>query len=264
MKSSVAILGSSGLIGSKLANILETQGFTVIRTTRISITEELIREKPLCIINCIGAGMDIRKNQTNEQIWAANYEVPVEILKLAERLEAKFINIGSILEKIEHLNTPYIESKRKLTREMVASFERHSGAISILTPITFGLDLEHAFIAEVLNAGRTGTPVQLESPMAVREFIHVADLATIVLKLLSLDSFALPIFETGTGIGYSLSELCDSVLNGLVEPPWIFSPRPNKTNEFAVVADVDFVTNELGIQLFYNLPKWLQFQLREI
>lgn len=264
MQSPVAILGSSGLIGSKLANILEIQGITVIRTTRYLLQEELLREKPLYIINCIGAGMDIRKNQTNEQIWAANYEVPMEILKLAEHLEAKFINIGSILEKIGDLNTPYIESKRKFTGEIVSSYERHSGAISILTPITFGLDFEHAFITEVLNAGKTGTPVRLESPKAVREFIHVSDLARIILKLLSLESFSVSVFEIGTGTGYCLSELCDSALIGLVEPAWLFAPRANKTNEFAVVADVNFVTNELGIQLSHNLPKWLQLRLAEI
>lgn len=264
MKSSIAILGSSGLIGLKLANILETEGFTVIRTTRNSMHVDLVKERPTYIINCIGAGMDVRRNQTNEQIWAANYEVPMEILKLAERLDTKFINIGSILEKIEHLSTPYIESKRKFTKEIMTSHELHSGAISILTPIAFGLDLEHAFIAAVLNAGKTGTPVQLESPKAVREFIHVSDLASIVLKLLSLDSFTVSAFEAGTGTGYCLSELCESALKGLVEPTWVFSPRPNKTNEFAVVSDVNFVTNDLGIQLFYDLPKWLQLQLAEI
>lgn len=264
MKSSVAILGSSGLIGSKLVTILETQGFVIIRPTRNSIHEEILRERPMYIINCIGAGIDIRKNQTNEEIWTANFEVPKEILKLSESLGAKFINIGSILEKVEHFNSPYIESKRKFTQEITSSYERHSAATSILTPITFGLDLEHSFIAEVLNAGKAGRPVQLESPKAVREFIHVSDLAKIILKLLSLDSFPVSAFEIGTGYGYCLSELCDSALQGLVEPAWIFAPRENRTNQFAVIADVDFVTNELGIQLFYNLPKWLQLQLMEI
>jgi nucleoside-diphosphate-sugar epimerase len=261
MKSSIAILGSSGLIGSQLANSLETQGFTVTRPSRNSMHEELMRERPRYIINCIGAGMDIRRNQTKEQVWAANYEVPMEILKLAESLEARFVNIGSLLEKIEHLSTPYIQSKRKFSREIVTSYERRSGAVSILTPITYGLDVEHAFIAEVLNAGKTCTPVQLESPKAVREFIHVSDLARIILKLVSLDSFTVPVFEIGTGTGYCLSELCDSTLKGRVEPAWLFTPRAGKTNEFAVVADVDFLNNELGIQLFYGLPKWLQLQL---
>lgn len=260
-KSIVAITGSTGLIGSKLIDFLTLQGFTVLLPRRQCLLTDILETKPTHIINCIGAGMDIRKNQTSEEIWEANYTTPLKLIQIAEALDAKFINIGSILEKVHPFSSPYIESKRSLTLKISSLSCRQLSAISILCPIVFALDKEHILISEILKSARSKVPVNLESPEAIREFVHFEDLARFISKLIHVDKFDHSSCEIGNGVGYRLSGLCESVLNGLVSTPWISTLTNERTNKYAVVADTDYSVNQLGFQVDFELEKWLKAQI---
>ena len=260
----IAITGSTGLIGSKLVNILSEQGFTVSQPRKERLLEDLKEFNPAYIINCIGAGMDIRKGHSDEEIWKANFETPLELLKLAEKLGSKIISIGSILEKVNSFSSPYIDSKRKFTEEITHSHSQNFKAVSILTPIVFGLEQEHVFVTEIINAGISKVPMNLESPNAIREFIHVSDLARVIMKLLNSDTFPFSHFEVGTGLGYRLSDLCESVLQGFMMPTWVFSPRKDRTNEYTVIANVDYSIKELGIPISYELAEWLRSRITKV
>ena len=260
----IAITGSSGQVGSKLVEILRHEGFMVTLPKKATLLRDVMEANPTHIVNCIGAGMDRRKNQTDQEIWSANFEIPLELLRLARRLNSKFINIGSILEKVETWTSCYIESKRALTREIAFSKPLHHDAVSILTPIVFGLGIEHVLLSDILNAAASKRPITLESPNAIRDFIHVNDLGGVIVKLLGEHAFPSSSFEIGSGTGYKLSELCESVLQGLLIQTWESSPRNSRSSEYSVVADVNYSTDELEFQIDYDLVTWLKLRISQL
>ena len=68
----IVITGSTGLIGSHVRDFLQSEDFEVYCPARNEILDVVKKIKPSHIINCIGAGMDHRKNQSEDAIWLAN------------------------------------------------------------------------------------------------------------------------------------------------------------------------------------------------
>ncbi len=259
----IAVVGSNGLVGSILVRSLRQVNYDVIPLTREHLFQNLTSEMPTHVINCIGAGMDVRRNQSKEEIWKANFEVPNQILSFAISQGIKFISIGSILEQVSEFSSTYIDSKRNLSTSIEIFNNSSKNAISVLAPIIFGLEIDHVLLSEIITAGQLRRSVILESPDAVREFIHIQDLIHVVKSLISQESFEVPSFEVGTGVGYKLSALCEQALLGIVSPAWVYSPRQERTNKYNIVANVDYAAEVLNFKISNELHDWLSEQIQK-
>ena len=257
----IAVLGASGKVGSALANILAEQGYKLFFPNKESLNKDLLEINPNFILNCIGAGTDFNRRQSDDDMWCANYEVPSNLLNLSNSLGANFITIGSILEKIVTFKSSYIESKRAFTNRVVRSHSFLPTSISILTPIVFGLAQEHALLEDIISAAKTRGVVPLESPNAIRDFIHVQDLARVVGSLMEMREFPRPYIEIGSGVGYQLSHLCESVLGDGAGATWKSKFDVNRTNEFSVVANLETTKQILPYRIDHELVQWLKARI---
>lgn len=254
----VAITGAGGQIGSFILSHLQIRGFAVFPISKVSLLSDITEIKPDLIINCIGRGSDIRRECTEEEIWNSNYYVASEILNFAINNRIRFLNIGSILEKKKEYSSAYIESKRASSALIRAYFDKGHQVTSLLTPIVYGLRIEHVLISDLLRSAITKVPVNLESPNAIREFIHINDLVDLVIKIIELKEFGDSSVEIGNGTGYKLSDLCDSVLSNYVEPTWKYTPVNGRTNDIAITADVNFIETKLKLDQKVELITWLK------
>ena len=259
----IAILGSTGLVGSCLVAALRQQNYDVIPLNRENLFHILSASNPTHVINCMGAGMDVRRDQTREEIWQANFEIPNQILSSTVERGIQFISIGSILEKVNGFSSTYIDSKRNLSASIEISNISTKNAISVLAPIIFGLEIDHVLLSEIITAGKSRRSANLESPDAVREFVHIQDLIHVVIKLISYKEFDVDLFEIGTGVGYRLSSLCEHALSEIVSPAWVFSPRQERTNEYNIVADIDYAVKMQGFKIRFELLDWLAEQIHK-
>ena len=256
MSPRVAITGAGGQIGSFILTHLQIRGFSVFPVGRDSLLSDIIEIKPNLIINCIGRGSDCRRLSTEEEIWNSNYYLPSEILNFAIKNNIRFVNIGSILEKKKEYSSPYIESKRALSALIKIYFDDSYQVTSILTPIVYGLPIEHVLISDIISSAKTKAAVNLESPNAIREFIYINDLIDLVIKIIELKEFSNSNIEIGDGIGYKLSDLCDSVLLNFIQPTWKYSPVKDRTNDIVITADINFMKTKLKFHPKVELINW--------
>ena len=254
----VAITGAGGQIGSFILTHLHICGFSVFPVSKDSLLSDITEIKPDLIINCIGRGSDFRRGCTEEEIWNSNYYVASEILNFAIDNKIRFLNIGSILEKKMEYSSAYIESKRALSALVREYSEKSHQVTSLLTPIVYGLRIEHVLISDILSSAITKVPVNLESPNAIREFIHINDVVDLIIKIIELKEFSNSSIEIGNGAGYKLSDLCDSVLSNFVKPTWNYTPANGRTNDIAIVADVNFIETKLKFDPKVELITWLK------
>jgi len=258
MSSRVAITGAGGQIGSFILTHLQIRGFSVFPVGRNNLLSNIIEIKPDLIINCIGRGSDYRRVSTEEEIWNSNYYVPSEILNFAINNKIKFLNIGSILEKKKEYSSAYIESKRALSTLIRIYCEDSYQVASLLTPIVYGLHVEHVLISDIIRSAITKVAVNLESPNAIREFIYINDLIDLVIKIIELEEFNNSSIEIGNGIGYKLSDLCDSALLNFVEPTWKYTPIKGRTNDIVITADINFIKTKLGFNPKVDILDWFK------
>ena len=259
----IVITGSTGLIGSHVKEFLESEDFEVYCPARNEIFDVVKKIKPSHIINCIGAGMDHRKNQSEDSIWLANYTIPKQIVELACALDSRFISIGSLLEKIEGFNSPYILSKRAFSEFLLSSTGLKLDFALLLTPIVFGVKPEHALLSEILQSSQSRKPVKLESPSAIRDFVHVSDLSLAIRQIIKKVNMDHRVFEVGSGKGYVLSSLCEISLKGIANPAWEHVNN-TRTNTFEVVADLTNIQSTLNFKVECELEEWIKLEIKRL
>jgi nucleoside-diphosphate-sugar epimerase len=258
----LAITGVSGKIGSQLNTIFKSQGIFADLPTKENLLGDLIDIKPTVIINCIGSGTDIRQKTNDLKIWNSNYYAASKILDYSCKNGIRFINLGSLLEKEVKFKSSYVYSKRAFTSSISKSFKSGNQTISILIPIIYGLNSEHILIDEILSSFKLKIPIKLESPEAIREFLHVKDLAAILIKIIHSDVLESARFEIGNGTGYKLSEVCKLTLGQYFNPSWIYTPNPVRTNSFRIVANMNLFPKLTTTNLQSDLIEWLSNKLK--
>ncbi len=258
----LAITGSTGKIGSELYKIFKSKGIFANIPSKENLIDDLIEMNPTVIINCIGSGTDVRQKINDVEIWNSNYYLPSEILNYSCKKGIKFINLGSLLEKEPKFKSSYVLSKRAFTSNISKRFDDGDQAISILIPIVYGLNPEHILIDEIINSFQLKIPVKLESPDAIREFLHIKDLASILIEIMDIDVFKNARYEIGNGTGYKLSEVCDSILGQYFSPSWISTPNHVRTNSFRIVANMDLFPKLSSSNQQSDLIAWLSNMLK--
>jgi len=256
----IVIAGSTGMIGGQIKQYLERQDYEVHSPTRHELMAEIRRIEPEYVLNCIGAGMDYRKNQSESEIWTANYEVPMQLVRLAQELDCKFITIGTLLEKVKGFDSPYIDSKRAFSEFLLTSSEIRPNFSLLQAPIVFGIKPEHALLSEILESSQKHKSVQLESPYAIRDFIHILDLSRVIEHLIKDKNAGSRVFEVGSGKGYLLSGLCENALRDIVNPAWKFL-NSKRTNVFEVIADLTTLESEFNFKVECELESWLASEI---
>ena len=130
-------------------------------------------------------------------------------------------------------------------------------------PIVFGIKPEHALLSEILESSQRHKSVQLESPYAIRDFIHILDLSRVIEHLIKDKKAGGRVFEVGSGKGYLLSRLCDNALRERVNPAWKFLNN-KRTNVFEVIADLTTLESEFNFKVECDLESWLVSEIARL
>ncbi|HET7340149.1 MAG TPA: NAD(P)-dependent oxidoreductase [Methylomirabilota bacterium] len=88
----------------------------------------------------------------------------------------------------------------------------------------------------VIQRVRNGQPVMLRTPAALRDWIHVEDVASALLHLAQRGADG--IFNVGTGVGHTVEQVARSIAHRLGQPDLVMLPPPAGRGMDALVADV--------------------------
>ncbi len=247
----VAIAGSTGLVGSALSCAFESAGFDVVGLNRsvvnlldLKATKEFIQEiKPKLVIDAAAKVGGIQANNTQPvEFLSDNIRIQSNLMEAAHEAKVeKFVFLGSsciyprdcsqpIKEEslmtgpLEVTNSAYAIAKIAGI-EMVNSYRKEYGArwISLMPTNLYGpkdnfdLAASHvlpAFIRRFIEAEETraGTVTLWGSGTPLREFLHVDDLAKAV--VIAADRYDSSMhLNVGTGQDLSIKDLAQKVAN---------------------------------------------------
>lgn len=219
----VLLLGGTGFIGGPLASRLRTRGDRVETLSRsatadwqldatdsLALREILQRESFDAVVNLMGVGL-ATATADESSLLAVNSHLPAAALKalLDTGRDTTFIHAASSTERTSDDEPD--ESDYSRTKHL-GSVALRSLASDTSTPVTL-LHIHNTygphqprtrFIANTLAALAQGTPVLLNYPHRVRDFVFLDDVIESFVAALDNARPGLHEADIGTGIGTSL------------------------------------------------------------
>lgn len=268
----ILIPGASGFIGQQLLEVLKQNGYSIFPTSRTSKkgfielnpfrhdqATQLIQEiSPHVVINLSwnARNPDYFTNLENESSLSWNQAL---FSILAKSSVEKVISIGSSIEsKTDYLgrrNFPEksstkdyretkIEARKSFVRHLENSDKQH---IWLRVFQVYGPGQEAwRFIPSIINATKQHVTFGCKNPYAVRDWIHVEDVANSIRSLIE-EAYESTI-EIGTGIGMRNVDIC-KYLESKFGLKWLVSP-------FAPMGDDDYlVASSKAILFKYYRPQ---------
>lgn len=280
----IAITGSSGFIGVRLAKRLFQQGFSVLKISRsegIDLNKiENLRSLERCdVVIHLAALSNVSDSfKTPHNYLLTNYQLTLNALELARSWSAKFIFLSSYLygsptylpiDEKHPLNphNPYAESKF-LSEELCKTYHRQFGLNTIiLRPFNvYGPGQpKNLIISEILEKVFKKEPIiNLRDHRPKRDYIHVDDVVKCIISSVRYNKEPFAIFNLGTGTSHSIMELVE-IVNRLSLNKF----KIHFTNEFRkfevldTVASISKIRDEFGISNFIGLEKGLSDLMNE-
>lgn len=237
-KTSVAITGGTGFIGTHLVQALLNSGYKVLAFHRRlspkglpshpdlswipmqEAKESFFTEKPQAVVHlatCYG------HTEPLSEVVSTNVLMPLRLLELAIANDCRiFVNTDSFFSKpkfnYRHMR-PYIDSKNSF----MAWADHLLDDKSSLTLVNARLehvygpnDSASKFVSYVLGRIIRNLPLQLSPGDQVRDFIHVSDVVSAYLKILlhiNNAPFIAKEIEIGTGRGHTVKEFVEIAKN---------------------------------------------------
>ena len=133
------------------------------------------------LINTVGI---ISKNYSADFIMYWNYLFPKYLYQICQELHLTLVTLGSIHETIQEMCTdnPYLESKKELEQFLVKNNFVNSVHFQIHTWYG-GQNLQpEMFLGQIINSLKNKTIFNMSDGKQVREYQHVFDDATCMLK----------------------------------------------------------------------------------
>lgn len=242
----IIVLGASGMLGSYLVKFLRQNGHTVIGAARTSTEFKLdlcnlpsaaqLLEKfegADCVCNCIG----IAPGFGSEKQFLIHYHAIKKVLEAAKQAQIKkIIHISALSNaKGDDLNIPYLASKHKLDKELLADSQTSSFQTSIvIRPSLIYAPTGASSIAFLRMARLTWMGLPQKGKMLIAP-LHVIDLCDFIHELI-IHASKNKIYEIG-GIPLSLA----SYINGL---------KPNPKRKIFAVPDL---MSRIGMLLLHQI-----------
>ena len=190
---SYLIVGANGNFSLQLQEILRTDNPIVLDRNLYSDWENY-NSKLMSKVASINEEFDLKylintvgiisKNYSADFIKYWNYLFPKHLYQICQELNLTLVTLGSIHETIEEMCTdnPYLESKKELEQFLVKNSFVNSVHFQIHTWYG-GRNLQpEMFLGQIINSLKNKTIFNMSDGKQVREYHHVFDDATCMLK----------------------------------------------------------------------------------
>lgn len=252
----VAILGGSSFLGREIIKQAKMADLQLVQVGRKSLLKYDFPEISFArsfdmvslidcdlIVNCLGAGIQPRHTDTSSDIFELNAFEPIRLINRLHDAgyKGKLITFGSYFEignaevnysfdEVEFvnvrnvLNSSYAQSKSVLTHFIDRSYE------------AFSFELAHLILPNVYGAGENdqrlfpyikecvlhNKKMEFTSGVQIRQFLHVSDIASQVLKMLKLP------FRGILNLGFETITVKDAIQEAIK----VFSNKYEKAAEY--------------------------------
>ena len=254
----VLITGAGGFIGSYLSGFFAAGGYEVGAGVRLggstwrladahcrivemdignseSVEAAFAAFRPDAVINCAAYGA-YSTQQDPKLIHATNVDGLAALLAASETHEVeKFVQTGSSSEygiktapmKETDATEPYSEYGRTKVKATAMALEAAEGglACAVIRPFSAYGDWEdkNRLIPALILSALAKKPANLSSPLPVRDFIYIEDLARGYKAVLESGRMSGEIFNLGCGRQYSVGDaasLVGRLVPGAMPPAW--------------------------------------------
>ena len=277
----IFVTGAAGFIGSEFCRQARSLGHEILPLLRPHRLDNLPHEaiksfSPETVVHCAWIATPGVYTDSPENVVLQNQSS--DLFQYLSRIGVRhFIGCGTCAEYADSTApldedrsklspvTPYARAKHALHSELEKLAREHSVALSwarIFYP--YGKN-EHPdrLISSLLRGHKTGSRYSVRTPDAVRDYVHVEDVASALLTL--VERQAAGSFNIGTGHGVRLGTL-ESMVASLVgnerfvEPESGFSENSSRDRVVASVAKL----RSLGWSPSYNVRAGLSSYFRDI
>ncbi len=266
----VAVTGSSGFIGTHLVPLLKGKGHIVVEISRrngINLEDwHQIKDIQECdVIVHLAAKTFVPDSFIQPyEFYNANIKLTLNAVELARLWKAKIIHISSYLygppqylpvDEIHpiHPHNPYAQTKM-IAENIVQGYARDFNLMGLMFRVfnIYGPNQDFSFlIPTILNQVKAGRVI-LKDPRPKRDFIHVYDVASAIVKATEIDFNEMEIVNLGSGKSYSVKEIVDIFQKS--------SPIPFEveyTNEYRHGEVLDSVSDNTKLaKLLHWNPEW--------
>jgi len=261
----IAVTGSSGFIGSHLTPLLKTNGYDVVEISRqkgINLEDwnQVQSIKPCDIIIHLAAKTFVPDSFNNPyEFYESNIKLTLNVAELANRWKARLIHLSSYLygppqylpvDENHTLNphNPYAQTKL-ISENIITGYARDFNVKGIMFRVfnIYGPNQDSSFlIPTILKQVKEGKVV-LKDPRPKRDFIHVYDVASAIVKSVLTNFENMDIVNLGSGKSYSVTEIVEYFQN--------YSKTPFEveyTNEFRPGEVLDSVSDNSKLRKILN------------
>ena len=150
------------------------------------------------------------EEKLSEIINRVNFHLPNNIIHALEGLDVGIATFGTILEKLEDSDNPYVQSKIKLSNSIGEFSSDITKVYHFRLHTLYGYDhpSEFMFLGQIFTALRSQTPFHMSSGYQIREYHHLDDIAESVNIILSEEKTGVCEITSGNGIRLRDLALC--------------------------------------------------------
>ncbi len=194
--SPVMIIGKTGTLGAAFQRICEIRSLSYVSLTRqdvnildeASIRQAVEQYKPWAIVNATGFVRVDEAEQNQHECFSVNAVAPALMAKVASEYGIGFVSFSSDLVFNGNKNSPYTEEDLALPLNIygeskakgeIMILEANAASLVVRTSAFFGPWDKYNFVYAVLNAVKTGQPMEIPddvliSPTYVPDLCHAA------------------------------------------------------------------------------------------
>jgi len=230
----VLLLGGTGFLGRSTATELARAGHDVVVASRSPAADVVLDVEDLRalsdhlsgaryddVVNLVGAGLE-SGTADHATMRRINSELPVRLHDVLTTLDAppRLVHAASSTERLAGQALDESDYSRSKHDGSVAlrSAARASGATVTILAVhnSYGPDQpSRRFVAAMAAGLRSDTPVTLNYPHRIRDFVFVDDVAASIRHAVEQPSGGLAEAEVGTGTGLSLLETAREIADAL-------------------------------------------------
>ena len=212
------MLGGRGRVGAALARAQGAQGLRVLDRADYAtwsqdgadaVARDLERLAAPGDLVCVTSGL-LDPAASADALHAVNVALPRNVLDAAARLGLRTMTFGTILEALPTGN-PYVRSKIELGEHVARRVADGAAATHVRLHTLFGGGPPHRFmfLGQMLDALRARRPFEMTAGRQLREYHHVDDDASAILRIAA--SGATGVVELSHGAPVALRDIALAV-----------------------------------------------------